>query len=202
MSSQSIVTTPITKIGHATTTGHVENTVEDGSNVSTQHIETRITQPNDHRIATRSAGRRSQTEHVEPVAPVTSRNSLPNDTAVEPSKPRPARSRPSVKQQPTKPRTRRLIQGTGRLATYYAHAATAFSNVTPDNMKEMEFVSTFLSGMRDKEQRNVMVKELQKAHQCRMGKDGTVEIDCEWKHVGNAMRKIGLLPTQLREEGR
>lgn len=195
------VTTSVTESGHETGAGLVENELRDGSNASTQQIQIKATQPKEHRVATRSAGRRSQPGHVAPVAPVTSRNSLPRNNAVEPIKARPLRNRPSAKQQPTKPKPRRLIQGTGRLTTYHAHAVTAFSNMASDNLKEIEFVSTFLSGMRDTEQRKMMIKELQKAHQCRMGKNGRVEINCEWKDVGKVMTKLGLLPPDLREDG-
>jgi hypothetical protein len=60
-------------------------------------------------------------------------------------------------------------------------------------MKEVDFVSAFLDGLRESEQRDTLVKELEKAHLCSKGKDGRVVIHCEWKYVGKGLRKTGLL---------
>jgi hypothetical protein len=65
-------------------------------------------------------------------------------------------------------------------------------------MTEMEFVGAFLKGLRETKQRDVLVKELQKAHQCCTGKDGRVEIICEWEDVAEALVKAGLVESEGR----
>lgn len=115
--------------------------------------------------------------------------SFQND--VDRSQPRTLRVRPNEGAHHTQ--LPRLVQGTNQLKTYFANAAAAFYSTSKDKTKEVEFITAFLKGFREAKQREIVVKELQKVHPCWTGKRGTVEIICEWKDVGEAMRKIGLI---------
>jgi hypothetical protein len=69
-----------------------------------------------------------------------------------------------------------------------------------DRTSEVEFVATFLKGLREAKQRDILVKELQKAHPCRTGKGETVEIICQWEDVVEALKKAGLINSEGKEE--
>jgi hypothetical protein len=90
----------------------------------------------------------------------------------------------------------RLIQGTNSLTTYYNNACTAFVSISKDGHSEIEFIGQFVKGIQDPKTRNKLVDVLQKAHPCRTGKDGKVEILCEWTDVAEGLNKAGLLTAQ------
>lgn len=70
----------------------------------------------------------------------------------------------------------------------------------PDDMKEVEFVSAFLGGLREPKQRDILIEELQKAHLCRKGKDGRMVINCKWGDVAKELIKTKLLPPDITVE--
>lgn len=64
---------------------------------------------------------------------------------------------------------------------------------TKDKKFEIEFVASLIKGMRDDDEREVLVAELQQQHQSRTKKDGKVEILCKWRDVGEGMKSAKLI---------
>ena len=94
----------------------------------------------------------------------------------------------------------RLVQGTSQLKTYLTTASAAFSMVSKEGTSEIEFVAAFLKGMREEKQRDALVRELQKAHPCRMSSGDTVEIICQWEDVVEALKWASLVESEGKEE--
>lgn len=69
-----------------------------------------------------------------------------------------------------------------------------------DRVREIEFVAAFVKGLRESKQRDILVRELQKVHPCQIGKSGTVEIICDWVDVAEALKKVGLIAVEMKEE--
>lgn len=63
---------------------------------------------------------------------------------------------------------------------------------------EIEFVASFLRGLRDPKQRNVLFKKMQSMHPVRTGSKG-YEIICKWEDVGDALKDANLIPADGTE---
>ena len=89
----------------------------------------------------------------------------------------------------------RLNQGTGTLKNYLKSTNTIFQSLPSpkDQRFEIEFIATFINGVREPDQKQALVEELQQQYQSRTKKDGKVEILCAWKEVGEVMKSSGLL---------
>jgi len=97
---------------------------------------------------------------------------------------------------------KRLTQAArSTVESYHTSSNTTFMELRQTSkMADSDFVAFFIRGLRDPTHREKLSKELVKSHPARGREDGTVEILCMWEDVGDALRKVGLLP-EVQFEG-
>lgn len=91
----------------------------------------------------------------------------------------------------------RLVQGGHcQLKTYHTSASNTFASLEMDKNTEIEFVATFIEGIRDTKEREMLVWQLQSTCASCVDTDGKVRILCEWSDVLDGLRRCGLVEAE------
>ncbi|KAF7958672.1 hypothetical protein EAE96_002206 [Botrytis aclada] len=75
----------------------------------------------------------------------------------------------------------------------YLAQATEYNKAIKSRKSRFEFIARFIRGLRNEDDRDVLLKQLQKKFQSRTTKDGFVEVMCGFSDVGEALRAAGLI---------